>query len=385
MGASESTIDSSQSDCKGQHQKLGLSWGAGELQGWRPTMEDAFVATSFGVQGNWDNTSLFGVFDGHGGAQVAKFCAVRLPQILQQGDASRATTALRNSFLQLDEKLADLGESMSVSAPGHPDNVGCTAVVSLINKETIIVANAGDSRAVLSRNARAVPLSKDHKPNLPKEAARIRKAGGVVTQHKCGPDHVIHRVNGRLSLSRSIGDLNFKKNTDLSTADQLVSCIPDIKSFRRQSEDEFMVIACDGVWDVMTSQQMVDRVQKDLLAIRRGELSPDNVVRKILDECLASDPSANFGKGADNMTMILIVFDKGASNAPYEILTACLHPTAPCKPAIRIPTRLNALESSSLHNCKQGASINNALPDKSEEKESLAEAIPSSGRGFAIL
>merc|ERR1719199_1598530 len=236
--------------------------------------------------------------------------------------------------------LLDLGQEMQPSAIGHPDHVGCTAVMSLIIPDTIIVANAGDSRAVLSRSGRAVALSKDHKPNLPKEAARIHKAGGFVSERRCGTRSV-HRVNGKLAVSRSMGDLSFKKSVGLSATEQLVSCVPDVKTFRRQREDDFMVIACDGVWDVLTSQQVVDRVQKDLFAIRRGELQPNDVISKILQECCASD------KGTDNMTMILVVFSKNTGSpvlkAHFDLLTKCLQ-AAPGQPAVRIP-RLSAPEA----------------------------------------
>merc|ERR1712232_100040 len=73
-----------------------------------------------------------------------------------------------------------------------------------------------------------------------------------------------------------------------------------------------MIIACDGVWDVLSSQEAVDRVRRELVSIRRGALQPGDVVEKILHECLASDPSQVVG--TDNMTMILVVFDKSGSN-----------------------------------------------------------------------
>jgi len=332
MGANGSTPERSAAHT-GSHAKLGFSWGVSEAQGWRPTMEDAFVATCVGEEGGWADIALFGVFDGHGGAQVAKFCAEHLPQVVAKGDSSKASVVLRDSFVHVDEMLEDLGRNTPPSDPGHPDNVGCTAVVSLVTPDTITVANAGDSRAVLSRNGRAVALSQDHKPNLPKEAARIQKAGGFVTQQRCGPHDVVHRVNGKLALSRSMGDLKFKKNVELRAGEQLVSCVPDIKNFRRQSEDEFMVVACDGVWDVMTSQQVVDRIQTDLVKIRCGYLQPDAVVQKILEECVASNPSQNFGRGDDNMTMILVVFNKGGGMPAKAhcslpgVMTSCLHPS----------------------------------------------------------
>lgn len=373
MGASWSASD--RSAHTGAHGKLGFTWGVGETQGWRPTMEDAFVATCFGGQGAWTDAALFGVFDGHGGAQVAEFCAEQLPKFVAEGNPSMAAVVLRDSFLHVEKMLIDLGRDTSPSDPGHPDNVGCTAVVSLITPEIITVANAGDSRAVLCRSGRAIALSHDHKPNLPKETARIHKAGGFVTHQKCGPHDVVHRVNGKLSLSRSIGDLIFKKNTELQAGEQLVSCVPDVKNFRRQSEDEFMVIACDGVWDVMTSQQVVDRVRKDIVKIRCGYSQPEAVVKEILKECVSADPSHNFGRGSDNMTMILVVFSSGGGlpGKPQcglpGVITSCLHPS---KSFVKSGSCSHATKSILPRN--QEASPSSAGDAKEQRRDKLKES-----------
>jgi protein phosphatase 1G len=213
---------------------------------------------------------------------------------------------LRNSFTHMDEMLMGSGQY---------DNVGCTAVACLINNKTITVANVGDSRAVLSRNGQAVDLSQDHKPNLPKEAARIHKAGGHVTEHRKG-GHTVHRVNGGLAISRSLGDAALKNNTKLNASDQLVSGVPDVGNCRREPGDEFIIIASQGVWGVLSSQQAVDRVRRDLASIKSGDLQPADVVQNILCECLSDDSSEALG--TDNMTMVLIVFDNKAAESPSD-------------------------------------------------------------------
>lgn len=152
---------------------------------------------------------------------------------------------------------------------------GCTASVGLISKTTIYVvsrtllpiyatpfsndpqANAGDSRSVLGVKGRAKPLSYDHKPqNEGKsidffssievhrsqintgEKARICAAGGFVD---------FGRVNGNLALSRAIGDFEFKKSAELSPEQQIVTAYPDVISHPITNDDEFLVIACDGM------------------------------------------------------------------------------------------------------------------------------------------
>ncbi|KAL3319426.1 hypothetical protein Ciccas_001899 [Cichlidogyrus casuarinus] len=136
---------------------------------------------------------------------------------------------------------------------------GCTAcsalfVPDLTTKNVrLFVANVGDSRAVLCRDGKAVDLSCDHKPESPEELARIKKAGGAV-----GVDG---RVNGGLNLSRAIGDHTYKQREDLSLSQQMITADPDVTdTVLDPKQDQFLVIACDGVWNVMTSQEVVDFV-----------------------------------------------------------------------------------------------------------------------------
>jgi len=118
---------------------------------------------------------------------------------------------------------------------------GCTAVVALLRGNNLYVANAGDSRCVVSRNGKAVEMSIDHKPEDDIERNRVEKAGGKVT-----PDG---RVNGGLNLSRAIGDHAYKDNPNVSDREQMITALPDVKTISLEfPSDEFMVIACDGIW-----------------------------------------------------------------------------------------------------------------------------------------
>jgi len=292
------------------HPASALRWGVGEMQGWRPTMEDAHVAMGSLSEGkdSWADTGLFAVFDGHGGEEAAKFCAKRLPKAIRRGGAaSNAPAALHSSFVSLDEKMENVAEKIANNQRCF-GTIGCTAVACLIDHDSIIVANAGDSRAVLCCGVEAIELSQDHKPGLASESARIEECGGFV--RKAHTDlagrHHVARVNGTLAVSRAMGDLQFKKNKGAGADKQIVSCVPDVTVCNRQPHDEFLVIACDGVWDVLSSQEVVKRVRKHLPAIHRGDLQPADVVYKIFDKCLASHPSKI--TGTDNMTMIIVVF-----------------------------------------------------------------------------
>lgn len=309
-------------------------------------MEDASSAmgsVSEG-QGAWADTSFFGVFDGHGGAQVANFCEEHLPKTIVRGQPSQAPQALHDAFVSVDQMLADVSKRLPPTDPGHPNKVGTTAVACLISRDAINVANVGDSRAVLSRNGRAHDLSQDHKPDSRNEAERIMKAGGRVTEEHCG-SRTIARVNGDLACSRAIGDLRFKNNPRANAAEQSVTCVPEITTCTRQRADQFLILACDGVWDVLSSQDVVSRVGMDLAAIRRGELQPSDVVNKIFDECLARDPSQSFGVGCDNMTMILVVFDD-VDALNLSSTGACRYvPESPVSPAT--PSKLSSRAPSS--------------------------------------
>lgn len=104
---------------------------------------------------------------------------------------------------------------------------------------------------------KAVPMSFDHKPYHKIEFERIVKAGGHIDCDK--------RVNGGLNLSRAIGDHNYKQNTSLSDREQMITALPDIKKITiNPAEDEFMVLACDGIWDCYRNQEVVDFVRERL-------------------------------------------------------------------------------------------------------------------------
>ena len=126
---------------------------------------------------------------------------------------------------------------------------GCTANVALITKTDIYVANAGDSRAVLSRGRKAVEMSYDHKPDNPGEKRRIEAAGGFVEEN---------RVKGVLNLSRSLGDMEYKGDKALSAEKQMITAMPEVKIEKLTANTDFIILACDGIWDCLTSQECVE-------------------------------------------------------------------------------------------------------------------------------
>ena len=139
---------------------------------------------------------------------------------------------------------------------------GCTANVVMITKTDIICANAGDSRSVLSKKGKSKDLSNDHKPDLPSEKRRIERANGFVEES---------RVNGMLALSRALGDFEYKGNPILKPEDQIITAFPEIIVEKLTNDSEFIVCACDGIWDCMTSQATVNWVQENLKKKRGKE------------------------------------------------------------------------------------------------------------------
>ena len=123
-------------------------------------------------------------------------------------------------------------------------SAGCTACVALFTKDSIICANSGDSRCVLARGTNALEMSQDHKPDNVEELRRIEAAGGFVEEG---------RVRGILSLSRALGDLEYKLNKKIGVEAQMITCVPEIKKVELTSDDKFLIIACDGIWDCLTS------------------------------------------------------------------------------------------------------------------------------------
>lgn len=242
-----------------QHNEAMYVAGCG-MQGWRLTMEDAHVS-HLALEGAPDY-AFFGVYDGHCGKAVAHAAADGLHKRLSRDHLARGEfdTAFRDAFLGFD---LDLKHHPEVQSEGS----GSTAITCLIGpasvspdgargERVIVCGNCGDSRAVLSRGGVAVDLSTDHKPNLDAETARITKAGSYV---------MANRVNGNLALSRALGDFSFKKAEGLSQEEQAVTARPEVRVEPLRAEDEFVILACDGVWDMLSSQEAVSFVRDELL------------------------------------------------------------------------------------------------------------------------
>jgi protein phosphatase PTC2/3 len=300
MGTFLSIPSTSKSTNSGANEKV--FYALVSMQGWRIAMEDAHAAVLDLEAANGKLNSFFAVYDGHGGSNVAKFAKYNVHQRLVKEEAYKNDdyeAALKNAFLGTDEDLLLADPTQSSNPSG-----GCTAVAALLTHDNkIYVSNAGDSRSVLGVKGQVKPLSFDHKPGNNDERARIRSAGGYI---EAG------RVNGSLALSRALGDFRYKKNSSLGPHAQAVTANPDVTCHEIMEDDEFFVLACDGIWDCLSSQDVVNFVRyqaslgKELTEI--GEM--------ICDHCLAPDTSRP-DVGCDNMSVLIIAITHGRSKEEW--------------------------------------------------------------------
>jgi serine/threonine protein phosphatase PrpC len=256
---------------------------------------------------------LFAVFDGHGGNQVAEFVRDNFVNELKANKNyinEKYEDALTETFIKMDslmraddgdvklnqytKKEGDSGGFEGYSGMDSSSNIaiccGCTACVVLIVGDTIYCANAGDSRCVLSQNKSEVPLSYDHKPSNPEEEERIKRAGGYVS---------FDRVNGNLNLSRALGDFTYKEKHHLGIDEQMVLCIPDVRSAKIDEKTDFFIIACDGIWDCMTNKKSVEYIHSQIETMNKGtrDFKISDINSAIFDRNCAKDTTTNEGVG----------------------------------------------------------------------------------------
>mmetsp|Transcript_82524 Transcript_82524/g.220572 ORF Transcript_82524/g.220572 Transcript_82524/m.220572 type:complete len:606 (-) Transcript_82524:82-1899(-) len=272
-------------------------------QGYRQSMEDEEVVIQDLGTSNYRHCSFFGVFDGHGGRECATFVKTRLHMnlicgIMARGGLDRSSKVHHDVMESLSEAYKKTDDQFMASAQnGCSTGAGCAGVCVMIVGGWIWCSNCGDSRAVLSRGGVAVDLSRDHKPDREDETARIEAAGGFVS---------FRRVLGRLAVSRAFGDQEYKIMPEGQKP--LVIVDPEIRHERLQPEDEFIIIACDGLFDVFSSQEAVDFARNSLRKMQPNEQDPQKVVEEMVREAIEQRHSR------DNVTAVLICFRRAVGS-----------------------------------------------------------------------
>lgn len=315
----------------------GMATCTGSLQGWRQAMEDAHVTNmAFSpkpskTSGSW---GLFAVFDGHAGAGVSKRCRLVLPALVQSSidDASVEKSAEEVAGIDFEKGLTaqqasvgnDVAHLLAPIVPKHfmheaylhldeslrknHDGSGSTAVTVIRTDTAYVCANVGDSRALLVREGASpsqievIDLSVDHKPEDAEEKDRIYAANGTVENN---------RVNGGLAMSRAIGDFSYKENKELTAEKQQVSPLPDIRGVRRTAgKDRFLIVGCDGVFDVFSNVELAKLVNTCLY---KDGKSLSETVKHVCAACVAPEhPDGGrpaFAAGTDNVTLTIVKFE----------------------------------------------------------------------------
>lgn len=285
--------------------------------------DSALFYQGFGKEGG----EFFGVFDGHGenGHKVSNLVINRLPKLLLEQERYRLRNYDESELVNVykpNEWRRDcvsafkiMDKEIKLQKDFDSSCSGTTAVTIIKQDQDLVIANLGDSRAVLGRisdgELKAVQLTIDHKPDLPKEAERIRKCGGRVIPHKGEPD--VHRVWSAdddymsLAMARAFGDFHLK--------DYGVIAIPQITHIRLTNDDQFLVLATDGVWDVLTNEEVASIVW----SIENKEVAARAVVKAASAAWRHDYPSSK----VDDITVVcLFLQDRKDSNfLPKENLS----------------------------------------------------------------
>ena len=174
-------------------------------------------------------------------------------------------------------------------------DMGTTANIMLIKNNVIYIANVGDSLSVMYKDKKAFNLNREHQIVIESEKDRVIKSGATVQGY---------RINGMLNLTRAIGDLRFKKNKSLKRYEQSVIAVPDITRIDNIDNIDFIIMACDGVWDCVKRQLLCEFMEKEINENPEADLS--EILKKIFDKCIS--PVLGIILGTDNMSCIIIQF-----------------------------------------------------------------------------
>ncbi|MBA0763132.1 hypothetical protein Gotri_012641 [Gossypium trilobum] len=280
-----------------------LSYGYSSFRGKRATMEDFYDIKTSKINGQM--VCMFGIFDGttsdvigedlslkcgtglspylgHGGSHAAEYLKQHLFENLMKHpkfitDTKLAISAFKNSDILCETYPQTDVDFLDSERNTYRDD-GSTASTAVLVGNHLYVANVGDSRTIISKAGEAIPLSEDHKPNRTDERKRIENAGGVVMWAGTW------RVGGVLAMSRAFGDRMLK---------QFVVAEPEIQDKEIDEEFELLVLASDGLWDVVPNE--------DAVSLAGAEEEPEKAARKLTE--------AAFTRGsADNITCIVVRF-----------------------------------------------------------------------------
>ena len=240
-----------------------------------------------GKNPNNANVNYYAVYDGHGGKFVSKFLHDHLSQCFVD---KRVTYPLKKTFVKQIYNFWQ--NTLKKEHSKNSYNTGSTCLVVIHYKtdgaEYLNILNTGDSRCAICRNNLGIPLTKDHKPNWPEEQTRIKELGGEIVF-----DGYDWRISD-LSVSRAFGDVS---------AEPYLTCMPDIFRYKLTEGDKFIILACDGLWDVMSCQDAANYVLEYCFDSNTGARINIhvNIAKKLADYAIARGST-------DNVTIIIVFF-----------------------------------------------------------------------------
>jgi len=277
--------------------------GAASSQGACTYQEDRYAVATEG------STTLLGVFDGHAGFKAAEYARKHLLANVLQRLTSQA---------DVGAALVDAYKETDAGFLRKLEECGSTAVVAAVAGRMLWVANAGDSRCVLGMaSGAAIALSHDHKPDDPVERARIEAAGHEVLYDSTVEDGRrvrVARVDGQIACARGLGDGDMK-DYGIAPEAQAITCVPDVvsrkllggRSSSPDATESFVLLACDGVWDVMTNEEAVSFVAARLAELRNKQQPITQAAVESIAQQLV-DHAVNDLGSMDNTTALLGVF-----------------------------------------------------------------------------
>lgn len=255
--------------------------GIAHMQGMRPQMEDRHIAAQmvFNIKDQVHQVPLYGIFDGHGGVACARYLskhlasylkshlenAISLAQSIEEEEAAIFNT-LKLAFVDLGAKYRKL----------YSGEGGSTANIAIIFKNQLWVANVGDTRAILVANGAATALSEDAKPGLEKYKKGVETRHATVIEVEGVP-----RVGGNLATARAVGhsEVHSGVNPRAKVIKYSLSQLPQGKNF--------LIIACDGLWDVASSTQVAKTVNKV------SHLNPEEIASFLARKAFEANSSDN--------------------------------------------------------------------------------------------
>jgi len=227
--------------------------------------------------GDRDLQAYFAVYDGHGGREVVEFVAEHLHEFILEElkkDPNKPLEAFENGYAKTEEQI----EVRKIQKSG------CTAVSALIIGPTLYIANIGDTNAILMRKGEPMVLTVEHNAaKNEKEVKRVTEMGSMVIGGK---------LAGILSVTRAFGDLDMKP---------YLIADPHMKKVTLTPDDDVLVLACDGLWDVVTFQECADIINKEM---KEGQKSASTMANVLVQTALEK-------KSTDNISVLVILLNQG--------------------------------------------------------------------------